>query len=366
MELILLPEKLKFSLRKKILKKIKINSVIAMLLALLGMLFAILASEEYYTQDLSEGKERNEESGLTTAFRSVVTFSTIVLLFFIYNHYRLLIQFLKWKEWIDGTKSIRTSGYWKWMFLELLVWSIHSPPFFNYTWTAQQQKEDLTYSFDMCFTLVLLLRIYHIIRVFLLHSVYYKENTDRVLNDWRILGGKEFVLKWELKERPFTILFITILIVSFTFGYALRAAELPYIHVSNQDWTYLWNGMWCILITMTTVGYGDFYPMTYLGRFLGISACYLGTFLTSLAIVSLTISLEFEPIQAKAYKNALRYREKMKNRDYAAILIQTCTRYRQTMVNYIDDNFQKDWNIMTLSLYIPLINAIDRRSIWEN
>jgi len=110
--------------------------------------------------------------------------------------------------------------------------------------------------------------------------------------------------------------------VTFSFGYALRAAELPYMHVSNQDWTYIWNGMWCILITMTTVGYGDFYPMTYLGRVIGVTACFLGTFLISLAIVSLTISLEFEPLQARAYKNALRYSEKIKNRDYAANLIR--------------------------------------------
>eukprot|EP00344_Euplotes_crassus_P010616 CAMPEP_0196999922 /NCGR_PEP_ID=MMETSP1380-20130617/5003_1 /TAXON_ID=5936 /ORGANISM="Euplotes crassus, Strain CT5" /LENGTH=196 /DNA_ID=CAMNT_0042417043 /DNA_START=565 /DNA_END=1152 /DNA_ORIENTATION=- len=79
---------------------------------------------------------------------------------------------------------------------------------------------------------------------------------------------------------------------------------------------------------MTTVGYGDFYPMTYLGRSIGVTACYLGTFLISLAIVSLTISLEFEPTQARAYKNAIRYHQKSLNRKYAATLIQACYKYR--------------------------------------
>jgi len=78
----------------------------------------------------------------------------------------------------------------------MLLCLIHSPPFLNFTWTANQQKEALTYSIDMCLTLILLGRIYHIIRVFLLFSEYYnKENTDRVLNDCRIVGGREFVLK---------------------------------------------------------------------------------------------------------------------------------------------------------------------------
>ncbi|CAI2364271.1 unnamed protein product [Moneuplotes crassus] len=329
MEIVLLPEKLKYSLRKKILKKIKINSLIALVLATIGIIFAILASEEYYKEDLEQKKERNEENAQATILRFVVSVSTTFLIFFIFNHYRLLLQFLKCKEFIDGNKNIFTSGYWKWLAFESTICLIHSPPFVNYSWTAAQQQEDLTYSLDMIFTLVCLLRIYHLIRVFLLYSNYYnKENTDRVLNDCRILGGTEFVLKCELKERPFTILTICILIVSFFFGYALRAAELPYIHVSNQDWTYIWNGMWCILITMTTVGYGDFYPMTYLGRSIGVTACYLGTFLISLAIVSLTISLEFEPTQARAYKNAIRYHQKSLNRKYAATLIQACYKYR--------------------------------------
>lgn len=312
MEIVLLPEKLKYSLRKKILKKIKINWLIGLVLALIGVLFAILASEEYYSENLDTRKERNEENTTTTVFRFIVSISTFFLLFFIFNHYRLLLQFLKCKEFIDGNQNVFTTGQWKWMLIEILICSIHSPPFLNYNWTAKQQEEDLTYSIDMIFTLVTLLRLYHLIRVFLIFSNYYnKENTDRVLNDCRIMGGKEFVLKWELKERPFTILAICIMLVSFIFGYALRAAEQPYTHVSNQDWSYIWNGMWCILITMTTVGYGDFFPMTYLGRAIGVSACYLGTFLISLAIVSLTISLEFEPTQAKAYKNAIRFHQKV-------------------------------------------------------
>mmetsp|Transcript_28386 Transcript_28386/g.25112 ORF Transcript_28386/g.25112 Transcript_28386/m.25112 type:complete len:86 (-) Transcript_28386:976-1233(-) len=85
------------------------------------MFFAILASEEYFYEDISKGKEKNEEDIKTMVLRSIVSISTIILLFFIYNHYRLLLQFLKCKEWIDGNKNLRTSGYWKWMFFELLL-----------------------------------------------------------------------------------------------------------------------------------------------------------------------------------------------------------------------------------------------------
>jgi len=106
-----------------------------------------------------------------------------------------------------------------------------------------------------------------------------------------------FAIKCELKERPYTILFVSILISIFVFGFAMRAAEMPYQFTaeSGQDWRYLWNAMWCTIITMTTVGYGDFYPSTHIGRTVGVVACMWGNFIVSIMVVSLTISSEFTP-----------------------------------------------------------------------
>ena len=52
--------------------------------------------------------------------------------------------------------------------------------------------------------------------------------------------------------------------------------------------------MWCIVITMTTVGFGDFYPSTHLGRMIGVMAALWGTFLVSLMVVALTNMAEFD------------------------------------------------------------------------
>ena len=53
--------------------------------------------------------------------------------------------------------------------------------------------------------------------------------------------------------------------------------------------------MWCTIITMATVGYGDFYPATHLGRCIGVIACLWGNFIVSIMVVSLTFSSEFTP-----------------------------------------------------------------------
>ena len=47
------------------------------------------------------------------------------------------------------------------------------------------------------------------------------------------------------------------------------------------------------------VGYGDFFPMTHMGRSVGVLACLLGTFLVSFMIIALTSTSEFSQLQEK-------------------------------------------------------------------
>ena len=54
---------------------------------------------------------------------------------------------------------------------------------------------------------------------------------------------------------------------------------------------------------MTTVGFGEGYPSTHLGRFIGVIACIIGMLLVSLMVVSLTLSSEFTQEESKALIN---------------------------------------------------------------
>lgn len=97
--------------------------------------------------------------------------------------------------------------------------------------------------------------------------------------------------------------------------------------VSGQDWTYLWNSMWCTIITMATVGYGDFYPETHIGRIIAILSCIWGNFLISLMVVSLTISSEFNPSQRKAYDNIMKEIGVQEHNKKAIRVIQSLLKY---------------------------------------
>ena len=85
-------------------------------------------------------------------------------------------------------------------------------------------------------------------------------------------------------------------------SYDLRMFERPLIPVSGQNFDNLGNCMWCIIITMTTVGYGDYYPISNLGRFIGILACLWGVFIVSIFVVTLTNLLEFTKQEQRSYE----------------------------------------------------------------
>lgn len=59
--------------------------------------------------------------------------------------------------------------------------------------------------------------------------------------------------------------------------------------------------MWNVIITMTTVGYGDYFPMTNLGRIIGIITAFWGVFFVSLFVVALTNTLELEESEDRAF-----------------------------------------------------------------
>jgi hypothetical protein len=101
------------------------------------------------------------------------------------------------------------------------------------------------------------------------------------------------------------ILLSTVLLLSvFYLAWALRIAERPlslvlkeyypteYLHLEN----YL-NCMWCIVITMATVGYGEYFPKTLIGRTLIIFIATWGIFTVSIMVVVLTNTFELSTLE---------------------------------------------------------------------
>lgn len=90
-----------------------------------------------------------------------------------------------------------------------------------------------------------------------------------------------------------TVVFFTSI---FMFAFTLRICERPVNLIlgeeNGMDFESVENSIWCVIITMTTVGYGDFYPRTLFGRILDIIIAIWGIFIVSMMVVVLSNTLE--------------------------------------------------------------------------
>jgi succinate-acetate transporter protein len=63
--------------------------------------------------------------------------------------------------------------------------------------------------------------------------------------------------------------------------------------VSGQDFSLFYNCLWTVIVTICTVGYGEVYPKSHLGRFVGIISCLWGFFVISMMVVTMGSIVKF-------------------------------------------------------------------------
>lgn len=325
------------TLRIQLARKMKINDSISAILALIGIVLAYFEYESFYGEiknpneddvTLREYKDQYEEKDYNRLLRSVIGVSSVFLCITIIIHYILKLKYLKLKQKLDSTETLWSTRMVWFIFIEVSLCIVHCPIGFNWVFTFEQYGGSLEYSLDMFAFLIMLLRLYLIWRIFEHYSSWNDEDSEEICNSCLCEGGVKFSIKAELKERPYTVVISVLFFSIMFFGVALRTAERPFMKVSGKDWDYIWNGMWCIIITMATVGYGDFYPTTHLGRLIDVIACFWGTFLVSLMVLSLTISSELTPQERKAYDIIKKKEAKHKLEICAANTIKSALKLR--------------------------------------
>jgi len=285
-------------------RTLKINDFLAALTGMFGLFVAIYEYENFY--DDTTKAHFSSDNGCYV-MRSVVSLTTGCLLVLVVVHSYIAYRIDREKKPVDLVKSYGQSIDFKVMLVELFLNLVHCPPGVDYKFSVTQLGAPLTYSFDTIALEVMYIRIYLIVRVFAHLSKWTSEMAEECCEPEGCEAGTVFALKAVFKDKPYATL-LTVMIVSIiVFGLAVRGFERPYYYGWDpttsgfQDYSYIWNGMWLVAITMTTVGYGDFFPKTHMGRFVIILACFWGVFLVSMMVVTLTISSSFEPKEAKAY-----------------------------------------------------------------
>ena len=173
------------------------------------------------------------------------------------------------------------------------------------------------------------IRIYFIIRVIFNYSKYSDEFSQKIAHHHGISANMRYAFKARLTRFPSQTITLLFIWSTFVLAYVLRIFEMPYYAaIHDREFQSLFNSIWCIVISITTIGYGDVVPYTFLGRMLIMIASIWGTFLISLIIATVADAFTLKRNELKAFHHLLQTRK-------AAETITAAMRYWMAKKQYV-------------------------------
>lgn len=125
-----------------------------------------------------------------------------------------------------------------------------------------------------------------------------------------------FAIRALMEKNPFKFNSSILLLSIAIFGQAVRICEAPLSRITPEmDHFDYQNSMWSVILTMTTVGYGDIYPRTFAGRVMIFIVSMVGVVIVSIVVVTVMNIFQMSPLESKAYTviKKINIRKRMKS-----------------------------------------------------
>eukprot|EP00761_Pharyngomonas_kirbyi_P000470 gb/GECH01000470.1/.p1 GENE.gb/GECH01000470.1/~~gb/GECH01000470.1/.p1 ORF type:complete len:507 (+),score=68.43 gb/GECH01000470.1/:1-1521(+) len=194
--------------------------------------------------------------------------------------------------------------------------------------------------------LLVFLRLYHIFRAMRDHSIVLSEGGKLISEMGKLNLDLRFISKSLLFTYPMWTVTISSIISFFLFAYTVMIIERP----DNTEFSFK-NSLWFLFATMSTVGYGDVIPRTWLARFIAALAGLIGILFSATLTALVHRSLQI----TKAQKQVVLFLDECQRaaevRNCAAKIIQSTFRiyrHKSIIANAKDTN-----------LYLP--NRLSRK-----
>ena len=158
------------------------------------------------------------------------------------------------------------------------------------------------YLFSDFILLFMFLRLYILVRNIFNHSKFSDPYAKMHCDQYGFTANSRFVLKWYLVRYPGLTVWICLFSSILVFSYLMRIVERPFSLINDRMNEPFFNNIYFIITTITTVGYGDFVPVTTLGKALFIITAFYGGFIISLLIVSVEGIFSLSTKQETAYR----------------------------------------------------------------
>jgi Ion channel. len=247
----------------------------------------------------------------------IIFISSILLVAMTFIRYLLRLEFRKRRNAIPETSTIWSTGEWPYMLAECILVFVHPSPFLydvSFEMNTLYDNVRIFYYVNDLLGMILFLRVFVIFRVALMNTYWYSNRAQRLCEMYDCDPGYFFAIKCIMREYPIRIVFLGLFLSLPIFGYWIRVSERPIIRTITDphEWNFdsYFSSMWNVIISIATVGYGDYYVKTLFGRIIVFFCCMWGSCVVSLMVVSVTTVLEMSFLENKAYHVLKRLRAK--------------------------------------------------------
>lgn len=277
--------------------KLMMNSFIQVVFALLSILSGFIQYEIQY----SDSKYR-EKAALAAEWICFITsiglWSTFVYDYLLDCELNFYLKKLPERLWRADPGKI-----WD-LLTNFIIFIFHpNPVFHEIDFTIYNTKFEANQSLyvnDIMFSL-LLMRLWFIFKLLVVFSEYSSARTQRVCRMNNFSVNFSFCMKSLMQNTPYHVFGLLLLLCIIFCSCNLRVYERGLDDVSQMNFSNYWNSIWCIIITMTTVGFGDYYPSSIIGRIIGIISCFNGVFLISMLVATITNVLNLSSHEQNVY-----------------------------------------------------------------
>lgn len=145
------------------------------------------------------------------------------------------------------------------------------------------------------------IRYWYIIKFLIISSYYYSPRMQRFSAMYQTELNLSFAMKCILKSHPLICLIIMFLSNICMGGYMIRIWERYGNPLPSASFDSYENCIWYAFITMCTVGYGDFFAGSSVGRLVVCFVAVSGVFIMSTLTVVMTDNFTFEGGELKAF-----------------------------------------------------------------
>lgn len=262
------------------------------------------------------------------AVRGCISFTTFCALVCLYGYYAQRLRWMISKTQVAENSSVFSSPALRWPFLlEALLLLVHIFPGFEAV-TAGLSLAAAT-TLYLFLTQFMLVRTYGLIRALEFSSSLMSANGRFLSSLTRLDFGTSFVAKNALKERPLVTVMSLLVVIVLSTSYALSWSETllcvadPSLGCMPLSFD---AAAWLIVVTMTTVGYGDLVARTTAGRVISMIGGIFGLLVLACGVALLNNSLALSRSELKVVAFLRKHENRSKIKNAAATAIQTAYR----------------------------------------